>query len=96
VPDLVLLHFEPRYEHAGHYLLFEKSIGAGGDYARRVVAGKVTAPHALVEAAMLAGCELSIARIFHGATRADRRRLRAHNGLSRHCPICHELGVARA
>lgn len=93
MPDLVLLHIEPGYEHARHYLLFAKRSGRGLEYASRVCAGTAAPPHPLVERALLAGCELTPARTFAGDGRTERRRLRRQGGLSRHCPICWQAGT---
>lgn len=90
---LALLHFEPRYRHAGHYLLYSKrDIPA---YARQVASGRRWAPHPLVEAALEDGCTITVARILPGKSRSDRASLRARSGgLSRICPLCISEGVA--
>lgn len=85
---LYLLHFEPRYRHAGHYLGYAKR--SIRDYARQVIAGTRFAPHPLVEHALLAGCTVTIAAVYPGHDRADRRRMRARGSLARICPICLE------
>lgn len=90
--DLFLLHFEPAYQHAGHYLGYAKGTGRVGEYAKRVAAGKVHAPHPLVERALLQGSEITVAAIFYGDNRDERRRLRRQGGLSRHCPVCRARG----
>jgi hypothetical protein len=87
---LYLLHFEPRYRHAGHYLGYAKRDTAG--YARRVARGAALPPHPLVECAVASCEEVRVAAIFHGADRADRRRMRARGSLARICPICRESG----
>lgn len=92
MPDLVLLHFEPRHEHAGHYLLYAKRTGRGPEYARRVIDGSVPPPHPLVLSAILAGCTIKVASVFTGATRTERLRMRRNGGLSRFCPVCWQTG----
>jgi hypothetical protein len=88
---LFLLHFEPRYHHAGHYLGYAKRDLDG--YSRRVAAG-LDFPHELVRDAVLYGMvELTIARTWPGWSRDDRCDLRAAHGLSRHCPICRDAGT---
>lgn len=93
MPDLFLLHFDPPYRHAGHYLGYAKGTGRVATYARAVAAGKVTQfPHPLVEAAYAQGSVLRIVAVFHGASRDERRRMRANGSLSRFCPVCRENG----
>lgn len=91
--DVVLLHFDPPYEHARHYSIFAKGIGRGRDYAREVIAGRRFAPHPLVQSAIEAGCEITIAKVFAGADRNERHRMRSNGSLSRFCPICREEGT---
>lgn len=86
---LYLLHFEPRYKHAGHYLGYAK--WGIADYARRVARGVAFAPHPLVQNAVCSGLEVTVAAIYPGLDRTDRRRMRARGGLSRICPVCREL-----
>lgn len=77
-----LLHFEPPYEHAAHYL------GWSNDVQRRTqhhLAGTGNSP--LVNAALAAGCRVVVARVWHGATRTFESRLKKH-GKSRVCPMC--------
>lgn len=92
VCGLFLLHFDEPYAHARHYLGYAKRDVAA--YARDVVEGRVLPPHELVGAVQAAGIGISVAWAWPGLDRADRDRLRAQGGLSRHCPTCrYELGV---
>lgn len=89
VQGLYLLHFDPRYGHAGHYLGYAK------DITRRVEEhtscnGK-SSP--LVRAALGDGCEVSLVRIWPRGTRKLERRLKNQGGLSRHCPVCRDTGT---
>lgn len=93
MPDLVLLHFDPPYEHARHYLLYAKGIGRGRSYARDVITGRTFAPNALVESALVAGCRIEIARVIPGGDRNERRRMRRNGSLSRFCPTCRSAGI---
>lgn len=79
-----LLHFEPRYRHAGHYLGFAEDIG------RRVVEHRQVPSKAspLVQAALGAGCAVTLARVWPGADRNRERRLKVQGGHSRKCPTC--------
>lgn len=85
---LYLLHFEPRYEHAGHYL------GYADDIARRVsehmAANGKASP--LVRAALARGCTVTLARVWVFGGRKHERRLKNQGGLSRHCPTCRASG----
>lgn len=85
---LYLLHFSPRYLHAGHYLGYAESI------ARRVSehtsCGGRSSP--LVRAAIGAGSSVTVARTWPGEWRRTERRLKRGGGLSRHCPICRQTG----
>lgn len=89
---LYLLHFDPPYAHAGHYL------GWAADVRRRVhehvrCTGK-SSP--LVVAALGAGCKVTLARLWPGGSRLLERSLKRQGGLSRHCPICRASGVYHA
>ena len=90
-----LLHFEPRYKHAGHYL------GYADDIGRRVYEHEISGSGSrLVDAARAAGVNIHLARTWPGADRNFERKLKgrklqpdgphsAHTGsLKRHCPIC--------
>lgn len=85
---LYLLHFEPRYQHAGHYL------GFADDIARRcgehLSGGARSSP--LVRAARVAG-RVGLVRVWIGGDRTLERRLKRQGGLSRHCPVCRASGV---
>ncbi len=69
---LYLLHFEPRYRHAGHYLSYAKSDIR--HYAERVIRGAAMPPHPLVASAVVNCEEIIVAAIYPGADRAERRR----------------------
>lgn len=88
---LYLLHFDPRYEHAGHYL------GYADDIAVRVhqhaARGSKASP--LVQAALGAGCRVTLARVWLGAGRNRERQLKVQGGLGRHCPTCKARGYRR-
>ena len=92
-----LLHFEPRYKNAGHYLGFAEDIG------RRVYEHEFGQSNvALVGAAVRAGVSLRVARTWPGATRELERKLKgrrlladgshsAHRGsLVPLCPVCQQ------
>lgn len=85
---LYLLHFEPPYKHAGHYL------GFADDIERRLgehlSCGAKSSP--LVRAALGAGATVELARSWPGGDRTLERRLKRGGGLSRHCPTCRRAG----
>lgn len=85
---LYLLHFEPRYQHAGHYL------GFADDVARRVREhlNSTQRSSPLVRAALGAGSVVELARTWPGGDRHLERRLKRQGGLSRHCPVCRAAG----
>lgn len=85
---LYLLHFEPRYEHAGHYLGFAE------DVHRRVaehLSGNGRASP-LVRAALSIRAGVTLVRVWPDAGRQLERRLKRQGGLSRHCPTCRATG----
>jgi hypothetical protein len=81
---LYLLHFEPRYRHAGHYL------GYADDIARRVLEHVTTPSKAspLVQAALAAGCRVTVSRLYLGEGRTFERKLKRRGSHARHCPTC--------
>lgn len=89
---LYLLHFEPRYKHAGHYL------GVADDIARRVRehAGAGSKASPLIRAALGAGSRVTLVRVWLAGDRTLERRLKRQGGLSRHCPTCRRRGTYHA
>lgn len=83
-----LLHLEPRYRHAGHYL------GWAANIERRVAehssGHRKASP--LLRAQLAAGGAVVLARVWLGETRTTERRLKDQGGLSRHCPVCRASG----
>lgn len=84
-----LLHFNPRYKHAGHYM------GYADDIGRRFYEhefGKSDARLTTVAAA--AGVQMVLARVWLGADRNTERKLKGKpnagrtGSLARLCPIC--------
>jgi hypothetical protein len=93
VPDLFLLHFDPPYAHARHYLGYAIGTGRGAKYARSIAEGEAIGPHELVMAAQWSGCEIRVADVLVGEGRATQRRMRAAGSLSRFCRYCREAGT---
>ena len=87
---LYLLHFEPRYRHAGHYL------GYAANVSRRVdehLSGPASKASPLVRAALAAGATVELVRTWPDEGRVTERRLKRQGGLSRHCPTCRRTGA---
>ena len=85
---LYLLHIEPAYKHAQHYL--------GVTRNGRSVYERWQEHHAangagakLTQAARKAGCELVIARVWHNAEFGKERKLKGRS-LKPLCPICNK------
>lgn len=85
---LYLLHFDPPYRHAGHYL------GFALDVERRVREHLRSGPRSspLVRAALAAGSVVTLARTWEGGDRTLERRLKRWNGHARLCPLCRAQG----
>lgn len=88
VRGLYLLHLEPNYRHAGHYLGYSEAIAERLEVHR--AGGAKASP--LLRAAAGAGCELELCRVWLGGDRGLERRLKRQGGLSRHCPTCRARG----
>ena len=97
-----LLHFEPRYKHAGHYL------GYADDILRRVHEHRTGVSGVkLTEAAAAAGVTMMLVRVWEEADRKEERRMKGYRrdksgrstavgSLARICPACLELKAALA
>jgi hypothetical protein len=86
-----LLHFEQRYEHAGHYT------GHADDFRNRVAeqaSGDRRAAR-LMQVIAQAGIGFRLARVWPGASKAYERSLKNSGGASRYCPICQDERKAR-
>lgn len=85
-----LLHFVPRFKHAGHYL------GWADDIGERLKEHRAGRGARLTKAASKAGCLLRLVRVWDGENREFERSLKgrgktgkAHTGtLARLCPEC--------
>ena len=85
---LYLLHLEPRYRHAGHYLGFTEE----ADVTRRVnehLTGSAKASP-LITAALQAGCRVSVARTWtgKGADRTYERKIKDGGQIPAYRPHC--------
>jgi hypothetical protein len=79
-----LLHFDERYEHAGHYTGFAE----GSGLLKRLGEHQQGRGARLVEVITQAGIGFRVARLWPGVTRARERQLKNQGGASRRCPIC--------
>ena len=88
--SLYLLHIEPRYRHAGHYLGFTPDLRVDRR-AREHIDGVQHKASPLILAALNAGCTGTIARRWEG-TQYDRKAERAkkHRGHTHRCPLCRQ------
>ncbi|CAN5492750.1 hypothetical protein BH10CHL1_BH10CHL1_50120 [soil metagenome] len=77
-----LLHFSPRYKHAGHYIGFADHLPAR---IAEQFAGKGAN---LVQVALRNGCILTLACTWANKDRKFERSLKNRGGAARICPIC--------
>lgn len=92
-----LLHFEPRYQHAGHYLGSAKDVMARVSLHRSGQSGAV-----LPKAAARAGVNMMLVRVWRQKGRKFERQLKGFRNekrtgsLARLCPACCALKKAGA
>jgi 2'-5' RNA ligase/GNAT superfamily N-acetyltransferase len=73
--------------HARHYL------GWATDAQERIQQHYEGSGAKITQALKRKGITFTVARVWDGADRNFERRLKSQGGLSRHCPICHSLGL---
>jgi hypothetical protein len=86
-----LLHFDQRYEHAGHYTGFAE----GSRLLTRLGEHQGGRGARLLAVITQAGIGFRLARTWPGVTRARERQLKRQGGASRYCPICQADRKAR-
>jgi hypothetical protein len=91
---IYLLHFEPRYQHAGHYLGFSDNIQERVGLHRDGKSGV-----RMLKAASQAGCVMFLVRTWPGGRKDERRMKGLRNAkrvgsLARICPVCQALKKA--
>jgi hypothetical protein len=83
-----LIHFDPPYKHAKHYLGWTANLGARlNDHA----AGNGSR---LCQVATDAGCTLRIVRVWTNVNRHFERNLHDRHGSTDLCPICNPKSAA--
>ena len=82
MPVVYLLHFDPAYKHARHYVGFATYLDARIEHHRKGTGANLT------KYASRAGCEMQVARVWEDATRATERKIKQSRHHSRLCPIC--------
>lgn len=87
--SVYILHFSEKLSHAQHYVGYSK---APESRLHRHIQ-RMEQP--LLRAALQAGIEITIARIFPGADRNFERQLKNRKNSARYCPICNPDGVYR-
>ena len=89
VGTVYVLHFEPAYRHARHY------IGWARDVDARVAEHLAGAASPLVRAAVRAGATVTLAASYRGSRQLERRLKRWHK-TGQFCPICRAQRAGRA
>lgn len=79
---IYLIHFEPAYKHAKHYLGFAENIEP------RIYAHLLGRGARLTQVARDAGITLILVRIWEGADRTTERKFKNRSHVPRLCPIC--------
>lgn len=83
MPAVYLLHFDPAYKHAQHYVGYTSRDGVEARLAEYQTAeGAVLTRHAV-----RAGCTIKLARVWLDAPRKFELRIKGR-GLRPLCPIC--------
>lgn len=86
---LYLLHFAPRYRHAGHYLGYTEDLVAR---IRLHLRGRGSP---LVKAAVKAGCKVTLVRLWNADGNAE-QELKRQGSRARLCPLCNPKAHQRA
>jgi predicted GIY-YIG superfamily endonuclease len=81
-----VLHFDPPYKHAGHYVGWTE-----GDVAERLAVHLQGRGSPLIRAAVAAGVDVQLAATYEGTRYLERRMKRWHH-TSRFCAICRAAG----
>jgi hypothetical protein len=85
-----VLHFDPAYKHAGHYVGWTE-----GDVTERIAVHPHGRGSPLIRAAVAAGVDFQLAATYEGSGYLERRMKRWHH-TSRFCAICRDCQDDRA
>lgn len=77
-----LLHFDPPYKHARHYLGYAENLDARVEHHRNGTGANLT------KYASRAGVKMTVARVWDNADRKAERKLKTSKHHSRLCPLC--------
>ena len=77
-----LLHFTPKLHHAQHYIGFAKT-----SFKQRVLQHQQGQGAALTKAAVAAGIDIKLVRVWEG-NRSLERQLKNRKKASQFCPVC--------
>ena len=86
---LYLIHFDQKYQHAGHYL------GSAEDLDARLAQHASGRGARLLQVIGQAGIGWQVARTWPGARRADESRLKKSHHRARLCPLCNPRAERR-
>jgi predicted GIY-YIG superfamily endonuclease len=94
MPSVYLLHFDPPYKHAQHYI----GVSKNEDVRERVAQHRNGTGSAAVlcKAASAAGCWIRLARIWPTAGFKFEIELKARGSAKRICPICRARAAWKA
>lgn len=81
-----VLHLEPRYRHARHYVGFTPDADADRRVAEHLACGPNGSP--LIRAAIEAGSTVTVATTFPGAGRDFEKLIKTRKDVRRWCPCC--------
>jgi len=89
IRTIYLLHFEPPYKHARHYL------GIAHDLDQRIAQHQAGNGARLTQVATNHGCKLILVRTWKGE-KTDERKLKNRKNSPTLCPLCNPKAERRA
>ena len=84
MPNVYLLHFEPAYRHARHYIGYTAGETVEARLARHLSGRGAN----LVRVALAAGSAVTLTRVWNDAPRKFELSLKVQGQASRFCPTC--------
>ncbi|SRR6266403_3023664 len=90
--DVYLLHFDPAYKHAAHYLGFAEP----GNVVKRIREHRTGNGARLCAVAVKAGCKLVWVKVWRGKDRRFERRMKKRDfgSIFDVCPVCRRNKIA--